>query len=500
MNHADDIESAIKELHLTTSPEMDKHILDGAFAALKKSTRRESVGIEPGIWRMALSSRMIKLAAAAATVIIIVSLFVTLSVSRTLYAQIAAALDDIQSLHVIVTYQDGRPRVDSEIWYDREMGLSKLDYRDGKKFVRIYDGSRMWQYSSGNNFAVRTSHINTDYFMMELLSISPSQDFVRESTGDKLIDGFQCHLYVSSNDDNTRQIRMWLDEANRVRYTDALYLRQDGLWQRSYVAEFKYDVPVDRYVFSTDFGANVKIIDAENLLDEQFSPQNAIITEESLGLNFAVHEAEQCQDGSVYVVSSVRPTDSSRQVVNQRDPRGYNFGHFSLNPGRYISQSSRSLNPIELAQSYHNGIEVKWHLLVNAGPEVLKTDKCGLSVIISNCGELQRFRKADGLEVWKSLRPTVTLSKTRRVIKEIIEEVYSQAQIFEPILATVRLDLSREIVPDPTGRSRTGKVYRQRTIAPSQISLDEYTYEIMTEINRLKNRLREPEYTGTPEP
>ena len=500
MNHADDIESAIKELHLTTSAQTDKHILDDAFAALKESTRRESVGIEPSIRRMALSSRMIRLAAAAAAIIIIVSLFFTLSTPKTLYAQIAEALADVRTLHMIVTYQDDQQRVDSEIWYDREIGLSKFDYHDGKKFVRIYDGSHIWQYSPANNFAVRTSHINPDYFITELLNISPSQDFVREPAGDKLIDGFQCQLYVSSNDDDTRQTRMWLDEANRVRHTDALYLRQDGSWQRSYVAEFKYDIPVERYVFSTDFGPNVKIIDAENLLEEQFSAENAIWAEVSLGLTFAVHEAQQCQDGSVYVVSSIRPTDSSRQVVNQRDRRAYNFGHFSLNPGRYISQSSRPLNPIELARSYHNGIEVKWHLLVNANQETFKADKCQLWAIMFNCGKLQRHRKDEGLELYKSLRPTVALTKTNRAIKEIIEEVYSQAQILEPILATVCLDLSREIVPDPTGQSRTGKVYRQRTIAPSQISLDEYNYAIMTEIDRLKNRLRGPEYTGTPEP
>jgi hypothetical protein len=259
-------------------------------------------------------------------------------------------------------------------------------------------------------------------------------------------------------------------------------------------------MPVERYVFSTDFGSNVRIIDAENLLEEQLSSQKAILAQESLGLTFAVHNVEQCQDGSIFVVTSIRPTDSSRRVVTQRDPHVYNFGHHSLNPGSYINEAGRPLNPAELAQSYHNGIEVKWHLLVNAGPEVLKADKCQLWAIMSNDGGLQRYRKAEGLEVGKSLRPTVALTKTSRTIKEIIEDVYSQAQILEPILATVRLDISRERAPDPTGRSRTGQVYRQRTVAPSQISLDEYNYEVMTEISRLKNRLREPQYSGTPEP
>jgi len=500
MNRTDDIERAIKELHLTTSPQMDKHILDDAFAALQKSTQRGSIAIEPSIWRMVLSSRTIKLAATAAAIIIIVSLFVTLSVPKTLYAQIAEALDDVRTLYMVVTYQEGQQRVDSEIWYDREAGLSRFDYRDGKKFVRIYDGSHLCQYSSGNDFAVRTSHINPDYFIRELLNISPSQDFVREPAGDKVIDGFQCRLYVSSNNDNTRQTRMWLDGTKRVRHTDALYLGKDGLWQTSYVAEFKYDVPVERYVFLTDFGANVRIIDAENLLEEQFSAQKAVFAQESLGLTFAIHNVEQCQDGSIFVVTSIRPTDSSRRVVTQRNPRVYNFGHHSLYPGSYINEAVRPLNPAELAQSYHNGIEVKWYILVNAGPEVLKIDKCQLWAIMSNDGELQHYRKAKGLEVGKSLRPTVALTKTSRTIKEIIKEVYSQAQILEPILATVRLDISRERVPDPTGRSRTGQLYRQRTVAPSQISLDEYTYEIMTDINRLKNPPREPEFIGTPEP
>jgi len=503
MNPTDQIERAIERLHITTGAETDKRILDDAFAALEKSAQERPPVIKPSVCRIIVGSRITKLVAAAAVVILIISLFVTLSEPTSIYAQIVAALNDAQTLHVSVkTYHDGQWHEGSEIWYDRGVGLARFDYDSGKESVRIYTGTHMWQHSSGNDFAVRTSDIDPDYFVAELTTIAPSQDFLREPSGDEIIDGFQCRLYIWSNKDNIRRSRMWIDETNRVRQTDARYLSADGLWQTSYIAEFKYDIPVERSVFSTDFGTNVKIIDTEDLLEKQFSPKNAIYAKESLGLTFAVHDIEQCGDGSVFVISSVRPMADSKEVVTQRDPSVYNYGKFSLNPGRYAGKARSSLPPIELAQLYHNGVEIKWYILLNCDSSIVQMGECELWVIMDNVGQLQRYRKAKGLKTWESIRPLVTLSisEPRRTVDEIIEDVYSQAQMLEPILSTVRLDLSLEVVPDTTGLSRTGKLYKQRTVAPSEISLGEYTNEIMAEVNRLKKRSSEPEYIGTPQP
>jgi len=502
MNSANQIERTIERLHIKTRAETDKRILDDAFAALEKSTQKRPLVIKPSLWRIVVESRITKLVAAAAVLILIISLFVTLSEPTTIYAQIVAALNDVQTLHIAVkTYHEGQWHEGSEIWYDRGMGLARFDYDSGKESVRIYTGTHMWQHSSGNDFAVRTSDIEPDYFVAELTTIALSQDFVREPSGDDFIDGFQCRLYVWSNSDNTRQSHLWIDESNRVRHTDARYLSADRLWQTSYIAEFKYDIPVESSVFSTDFGTNVKIIGTEDLLEKQFSPKNAFFAEESLGLTFAVHDIEQCGDGSVFVVSSVRPTADSKEVVTQRDPRAYNYGKFSLNPGRYVAKARSSLPPIELAQLYHNGVEIKWYILLNRDSSIVQMDECELWVIMDNVGQLKRHRKAKGFKTCESIRPVLSITErgTRRYFNEIIEEVYSQAQMLEPILATVRLDLSWEVVPDTTGLSRTGKLYKQRTIAPSEISLGEYINEMMAEVNRLKKHSREPEYIGTPE-
>ena len=502
MNPADQIEQTIERLHITTRSETDKRILDDAFAALEKSTQKRPLVIKPSLWRIVVGSRITKLVAAAAVVILIISLFVTLSEPTSIYAQIVAALNDVQTLHIAVkTYHEGRWHEGPEIWYDRGVGLARFDYDSGKESVRIYNGTHMWQHSSGNDFAVWTNDIDPDYFVAELTTIAPSQDFFREPSGDDIIDDFLCRLYIWSNKDNTRRSRMWIDETNRIRQKDARYLSADGLWQTSYIAEFKYDIPVERSVFLTDFGTNVKIIDTEDLLEKQYSPKNAIFAKESLGLTFAVHDIEQCGDGSVFVVSSVRPTADSKEVVTQRDPHAYNYGKFSLNPGRYVAKARNSLPPIELAQLYHNGVEIKWYILLNRDSSIVQMGECELWVIMNNVGQLQRHRKAKDLKTWESMRPVVSIIKpgTRRAVDEIIEEVYSQAQMLEPILATVRLDLSREVVSDTTGLSRTGKLYKQRTIAPSEISLGEYTNEIMAEVNRLKKPPSEPEYIGTPE-
>ena len=332
-----------------------------------------------------------------------------------------------------------------------------------------------WQYSSGNKYAIQSNNINPDYFINKLLNISPTQEFVREASGDKFIDGFQCKLYISYNDTKTNQKSMWLDEENRVRYTEYSYQKQDGSWQRNY-SHFKYDIPVDTKVFARDFGPNVTIIDAEKMLDEAFSIDKAIFSEETLGLIFAVHDAELCKDGTVYLVCSVRPDKNSLHIVKQRDPRTYNFGRLVFPVG----------NNVELAQAYHNGIEIKWYAIYDSNLNLVNGNVLRLQALVENNGDLEKYRQANDLETWKSISYSIPLHETNRTITEVIRDVYSQTTILEPEMAAVRLDISREAVPDATGRSLTGIEYKQRFQKPSEISLNKYANEIMTDIERLK--------------
>jgi hypothetical protein len=74
MNPVDSIESRIEQLHATTRTETDKRILDNAFVALCKGVEMQS----PGIWRIIAASRMTRPAAAAAVILVAISLFLSM--------------------------------------------------------------------------------------------------------------------------------------------------------------------------------------------------------------------------------------------------------------------------------------------------------------------------------------------------------------------------------------------------------------------------------------
>ena len=439
-----------------------------------------------------MKSPITKIAAAA---VLIIVLFLTINSSGTLYAQVTNSLRKADTLHVSGEYWDGEDLHTFDTWYSKDIGLSRYDYRSDQTTIRLYDNSHMWQYSFGNKYAIQSNNIDSDYFINELLNITPSESFIREASGDKDIDGFQCQLYASYNDDQTISKKIWLDDMKRVRYTEYTNQKQDGSLRRRY-SHFKYDITIDNKVFSKDFGENVTIVDSERMLNEMFSIENAVYSEETLGMIYAIHTAELCSDGTVYVICSVRPDENSWQIVTQRDPRSYNFGRSILNNG----------NNIELAQAYHNGIEIKWYAIYDSNSSSIKDNTLRINTILENNGELEKYRKANELAIFKTITQSVPLTKTNRFINEIIEDVYSQATLLESEIATVRLDISSEVVPDTTGQSSTGIAYKQRFKAPSEISLKEYMDEIMINIERFKqinvaiSDIKDPLSESEPEP
>ena len=74
MNPVDNMERRIEQLHVTTRTETDRRILDDAFVALRRGVEMQS----PGIWRVIAASRMARPVAAAAVILIAVSLYLSI--------------------------------------------------------------------------------------------------------------------------------------------------------------------------------------------------------------------------------------------------------------------------------------------------------------------------------------------------------------------------------------------------------------------------------------
>jgi len=78
MKPKENIEKFVKvgKPHVTTSRQMDKRTLDDSFAAMEQSIRNRSAHHKPNTTRIITLSRMIKLTAAAAVIVVAISFFI----------------------------------------------------------------------------------------------------------------------------------------------------------------------------------------------------------------------------------------------------------------------------------------------------------------------------------------------------------------------------------------------------------------------------------------
>ena len=72
MRKKEDIEKFVRvgKPHVTTSRQMDKRTLDDSFAVMEQTIRTKSADHKPSVHRIIILSRMIKLTAAAAVIIV----------------------------------------------------------------------------------------------------------------------------------------------------------------------------------------------------------------------------------------------------------------------------------------------------------------------------------------------------------------------------------------------------------------------------------------------
>jgi hypothetical protein len=66
----------VRKPHVTTSRQMDKRTLDDSFATMEQTIRAKSAGHKPGSPRIIILSRMMKLTAAAALIIVGISFYI----------------------------------------------------------------------------------------------------------------------------------------------------------------------------------------------------------------------------------------------------------------------------------------------------------------------------------------------------------------------------------------------------------------------------------------
>lgn len=177
MNPADDIERSIAELHLTTKTRTDERILDDAFAALRDGLQSHGVRNGEGIWHVVLASRMTRLLAAAAVILVAIGLLLSIPTETGTIKEMYEALGEVGNI-CVSTFQAGRTDPYQQVWTSQTLKVKLFKAGSGEQAqFALWDGPnkvKMTMYLS----SVQTEKL-TDEMLTDLeKSVAPAQDVV----------------------------------------------------------------------------------------------------------------------------------------------------------------------------------------------------------------------------------------------------------------------------------------------------------------------------------
>ena len=148
MNPTDQIERTIERLHITTTAETDKRILDDAFGALEKSAQKQPPHVGRGTQQRTLRIRIAELAAVAAVILVVFALFFGTPATRAVgLGEIYEALGKVQNVCIATFQPPANEPVQTE-WVSQTLNIDMV--RFGQQFVLwdITNKIRMIKYLS----------------------------------------------------------------------------------------------------------------------------------------------------------------------------------------------------------------------------------------------------------------------------------------------------------------------------------------------------------------
>ena len=389
-----------------------------------------------------MRSRITKLGTAAVIIIGVLGFFLFFGNNKpTLYAEIVKGLESARTMHCAVRiYREGKWKTYYQIWFDDKKGVVETGYPANRYHQRIDDGVFLWRYSPGNDFVVRSKSIGATVHIGYLVSGErPQNKAVRKPEGDKNVDGVQCRMYYYKNPENTEEVREWIEDANGkkfLRLWESRRRAENGQWKPSKMGTIQYNMPIAESHFSRNFGPNVRIIDADKIMSEQFGPDKAIFTRETMGLIFSVHEVQRSEKGMIYLSCSLRPTKETTERFGalKLDDGGKVYGNmevFSISDGKICFPYKKC----RLSKMIYNGIEAKSWILVprENWPKGSQTLDLGIRVFTED--KLAKQRIEQGKPENREFKPMTTLPLPDRQlpVEEMISRAYSQAEVFDPI-------------------------------------------------------------------
>lgn len=315
------------------------------------------------------------LGACAATVVLMAAGLWSF-VPRTLEAALFDSVKQAGKAYVLREIFEGAQITKGEIWYHRDHGIRL----EGLGQVTVDDGkvSRTWSPNVPSGTVLLRPSMDGVTMISEMLDTAriPSHwKNDRSPTDDQDVAGSPCRAYlVSDPGAGTAGAVDWrcivlLDETNRPRRL--VQQRVDaGEWTDTSRTTIDYDREIAASVFALDYPEDAQIVDVQKGLDARFPLSDAVAKIERDGILFAIHDLLPIDDGSYYVVSSVR---GSTKYLRDYPPtqRRFNLNYTALD---VVSQTSSHCSvdggaQVMMFQMEWQGVQYLWWLMVPHNPQ-----------------------------------------------------------------------------------------------------------------------------------
>jgi hypothetical protein len=460
--------------------------------------------------RIFMRNPILKFSAAAMILIALLILYST--TNSTLYAQVIKAMKKAQTVHATNYHlQEANMVKTGEIWYKRNIGYKIVWQHNGADNLLIDDGQSRWEYQQGQNIAVKSKSISTESLPREITETSRYLDrCIKDKDRIDIISGAPCQVYVGSYPDKPDSTRLlfWVDESLRLRRFEEKVL-ENNAWKTIERGDIDYDMNIDISVFKPDFGSEVEIVDSAKILDDYFSLEKPIFAKEEMGLVFAVHEIQKCQNDFIVTVSSLRPTEETKREIASCDPLAKNYGDYQFGSGyqRLEDREGTSYIPIRLARFYCNGLDIQWTFFIPQGFEAGQVDHLKLELYyLYTCGKLAEKRKKSGLSDRERFNPIAILPLPNNSVslESQLNKTYNLIKLLELIRAEIQLELMSVPFTDEEmdtftkdrpddgitkmwkAGNRDSRLFHAQSKKPSQISFDNWLKDRLTEIEKYR--------------
>ncbi|MBS0267051.1 MAG: hypothetical protein JSS02_34315 [Planctomycetes bacterium] len=442
---------------LASTPLDESAIERVRLAARQLSRNRSIVGERPDSTqrprgRRRLSRLALGLATSLGLAVAVWQLVWSHSEGSKLYAQVRTAAEKVSTIHVVSEFAGpaGVMRRAGDLWFARGVGFACVS----DELTRIDDGQFLWEYTRGASFGSRTKTQGPDWMLDQALDIKLELErhCRRFADGDKEIGSIPCRCYQVVPPPVPAGVepagRELMHESFVYVSADSLVRRMEthekvqGQWVVRTVRTWEYDIAVPPESFQPNFGPQVEIVDADEIFQRLVDLRTAAHVTERDGLIYAVHRAVQFENGGVALMASVRGTEETLAKFPLR--------RRMLQPGLYFvegpathgrsSPQGHGWFQIELAQADHDGINVKWWVLIPRGRPIdafdVESGKVMLDFgVVANGAYADEKKDAQGVRLsflWKEAIP-VSRPEPRATLESIVESVYADQALLRAI-------------------------------------------------------------------